>query len=459
MPDTQKHKFPFYDGLIFIKQNPQIIYSLVLIVLIPALFFISSAFILNIFDKQLDRDIQQQALSLAQIIEIFVAPDIETNKDIQQKISSLKVSSELIKDIAIFIRSEKVDHFKIIASLDLKALNTEIQSVTNLLAWQHNQTIAKLLKDIKTGEKYWLSASPIHSQAGEIIGIISIALSRAEADYVIGILGRNLYLFSTLFSLILILLVSNHARLFQYAILLMKFKELDRLKDEFISTASHELRTPLTTIRGYLSMIQEGSFGKLSDKLKKGIDVAMFEVKRLYDLVEDLLEVSRIEQGRVLIEKGEIVLNDFIAEICNEMSLKASEKGLSLKFINIQPENKIKIESDRDKLKQVIVNLIGNSIKYTMKGGIEIGIALETKNFVSIYVKDTGIGISAQDQEKLFSKFFRVASSETAKISGTGLGLWITKKIIELLGGKIYIESIKGQGSKFTVLLPMIHNA
>lgn len=459
MPDNQKHRFLFYDVIIFIRQNPQIIYSLVLIVLIPALFFISTAFILNIFDRQLDRNLQQQSLMLANAIEWSVAQDIVDEKNIQQKIESLKDSSPLIRDIAVFVRSNKADHYKTIASLNAKELNTEIQSVANSIAWQHNQTVARLLQDIKNGEKYWLSAVPIHDKAGAIIGIASVAVSRSEADEVIGYLSKNLYLFSALFSLILILLVSNHARLFQYAILLMKLKELDRLKDEFISTVSHELRTPLTTIRGYLSMIQEGSFGPLAEKLRNGVDVVMFEVKRLYDLVEDLLEVSRIEQGRISIEKEKIAIGDFVKKICEEMSPRASEKKLELKFANTQPENANIIESDKDKLKQIIVNLIGNAIKYTKEGGnIEVGFASETKNFISIYIKDTGIGISAQDQEKLFSKFFRVASNETSKISGTGLGLWITKKIVGLLGGKIYLESIKGQGSKFTVLLPIMNN-
>ncbi len=464
MPDNRKNKFALYEGIIFIKQNPQIIYSLFLIVAIPALFFIATAYILNIFNKQLDRNLKQQGVMLARSTEKFIAQSIYSQSiqkkedlSLQEKIIALKNSSDLIKDIAVFVRSEtKTDYFKIIASLNPKDINSEIQSVINSLAWQHNQTFARLLQDKRSGEKYWLSATPIHNENNEIIGIVSVALSRLEADQVVGYLGRILYLFSTVFSLILILLVANHARLFQYAVLLMKLKEIDRLKDEFLSITSHELRTPLTTIRGYLSMIQEGSFGELSEKLKHGIDVVMLEVQRLYDLVEDLLEVSRIEQGRIKIEKEKILLPDFISEICNEISPKVKEKGLVFNFVNHLEENKkIEIESDRDRLKQVLINLIGNAIKYTLKGSIEVGLTLEEKNFISIYVKDTGIGISAQDQEKLFSKFFRVQSEETSKISGTGLGLWITKKVIELLGGKIYLESIKGQGSKFTVFLPM----
>jgi signal transduction histidine kinase len=450
------HKFIFYDGLVFIKKNPQIIYSLVLIVLIPVLFFTSTALILNIVNQQLDRDIQQNSIALAKTIENFVKDDLNSPQAVQQKILNLKNISDYLKDIAIFTPGSQVGTYKAIASLDLASIGKEIQSINNSLAWQNKQTIATLRQDRSTKEKYWLSSSPVLNKDNQVIGIVSIAFSRAEADSVIAYLGRNLYLFSALFSLILILFVSNHARLFQYAILLMKLRELDRLKDEFISTVSHELRTPLTTIRGYLSLIQEGSYGPLSEKIKGGIDIVMMEVKRLYELVEDLLEVSRIEQQRISIEKAPLILNDFLKQISEELSVKAKEKSLNLIFVDYP--QKLQINTDASRLKQIIVNLIGNSIKYTPSGTVEVGLLNEPKGFISIYVKDTGIGISAQDQQKLFTKFFRVQSEETAKITGTGLGLWITKKLVELLGGQIFLESIKGQGSKFTVIFPYNSN-
>lgn len=453
---SQNTKSLIVQSLIFVKQNPQIIFSLALIILIPTLFFVFSALILNITQKQFDRHLQQNAVSLAKTIETFIGNDISSDlhnqKEIQNKILKLVGASIWLEDIAVFIPRAEQGIFFTIASFNPKAVNKEVRSTDALLAWQTGQTIAVPKKDLKTGVSYWLSSTPLKNDQNKVVGILSIALSRAEIEQVIQKLSFNLYGFSLIFSLILILFVANHARLFQYAVLLMKLRELDQAKDEFISTVSHELRTPLTTIRGYLSLIQEGTLGALNDQLKKGIDIVMLEVKRLYDLVEDLLEVSRIEQGRLSIEKELVVLNDFIKNICDELSIKAKEKSLELKFID-SPE-RLTLHTDKNRLKQIVVNLIGNSIKYTLSGFIEVGLLKESKDFIAIYVKDTGIGISAPDQEKLFTKFFRVQSEQTAKITGTGLGLWITKKITEALGGKIYLESIKGQGSKFTLLFP-----
>lgn len=448
-----KNRFFLYDGIIFIKKNPQIIFSLVLIVLIPTLFFVSTALILNVVKNALDEDLRQHSVSLSKVIEKYINADLEKPDIIQKKIMELADVSIWLEDVAVFVPSSSIGKYKVIASLNTSSLNKEISSTNNSLALETNQTIATLRKDLNSNETYWLSSSPLHDQNDKIIGILSIALNRARVNNVLNYLSGNLYWFSTVFSLILILFVANHARLFQYAILLMKLRQLDQMKDEFISTTSHELRTPLTTIKGYLSMIQEGTLGQLSDKLKRAIDVTMIEVSRLSNLVEDLLEVSRIEQGRVALEKEPIILNDFIKDICLESQIKASEKSLALNFIDAS--EKINIATDKNRLKQIIINLINNSIKYTFKGFIEVGLLKEPKNFVSIYVKDTGIGISAQDQEKLFQKFFRVRSEETSQIVGTGLGLWITKKLTELLGGKIYLESIKGQGSKFTLVFPI----
>lgn len=448
-----KNRFFLYDGIIFIKKNPQIIFSLVLIVLIPTLFFVSTALILNVVKNALDEDLRQHSVSLSKVIEKYINADLEKPDIIQKKIMELADVSIWLEDVAVFVPSSSIGKYKVIASLNTSSLNKEISSTNNSLALETNQTIATLRKDLNSNETYWLSSSPLHDQNDKIIGILSIALNRARVNNVLNYLSGNLYWFSTVFSLILILFVANHARLFQYAILLMKLRQLDQIKDEFISTTSHELRTPLTTIKGYLSMIQEGTLGQLSDKLKRAIDVTMIEVSRLSNLVEDLLEVSRIEQGRVALEKEPIILNDFIKDICLESQIKASEKSLALNFIDAS--EKINIATDKNRLKQIIINLINNSIKYTFKGFIEVGLLKEPKNCVSIYVKDTGIGISAQDQEKLFQKFFRVRSEETSQIVGTGLGLWITKKLTELLGGKIYLESIKGQGSKFTLVFPI----
>ncbi len=230
-----------------------------------------------------------------------------------------------------------------------------------------------------------------------------------------------------------------------------ELKGLDKMKDEFISMASHELRTPISAIKGFVSMTLEGDFGEVDDKIKKTLKIIEVSNNRLGKLVNDLLDVSRIEQKRLPIELEEVNLEKIVKEVTEQLILKIKEKNLNLE-LNI-PKNISPVLADEDKLKQVFINLIDNAIKYTNKGGIEIS-AKEESSFIKIIVKDSGIGIAYKDQEGLFTKFNRVKNNKTAGIEGTGLGLWITKRLIRLMNGKIYLSSIENKGTEITLIIP-----
>jgi len=268
--------------------------------------------------------------------------------------------------------------------------------------------------------------------------------------------NRNASIFLLIITiLIVILFLAAAVRLWDYALLYKKIKEVDQMKDEFISIASHELRTPVTGIRGYVSMILDGTFGKVTGKMEESLKMVEGAATRLASLVEDLLNVSRIEQGRLEVKTTAQDANHIIKEITAELSIQAEQKKLGLKYTPHTEQFPL-INIDSDRFKQILINLIGNAIKYTEKGQVDITTAeKDNGKFLEIKIKDTGIGMSAQDRGRLFQKFYRVQTEKTKGITGTGLGLWITKQIIELMKGTIMIDSMEGVGTQVTLQFPI----
>ncbi len=234
-----------------------------------------------------------------------------------------------------------------------------------------------------------------------------------------------------------------------------ELKKLDVSKTEFISIASHQLRTPLTAIKGYLSMVNDGTYGKLPDIAKEKIKNVFESNERLIRLVNDLLNVSRIETGKMGLEKNEIKVEDFIHQIAKDLAINAKKKKLYLKFT--KPKEKLpKISVDESKLRQVILNIVDNAIKYTNKGGITISAEKTKDNFILIEITDTGEGMDEQDLSKIFERFSRGNAGNWMHAEGAGLGLYIAKQFTEMHNGKIWAESEgEGKGSKFCIKLPI----
>lgn len=233
-------------------------------------------------------------------------------------------------------------------------------------------------------------------------------------------------------------------------------KLLEREKDEFFAVASHELRTPLTAIRGNASLLQQYFSEKLKDKdVKEMVEDMHSSSIRLIGIVNDFLDVSRLEQGRITFYKEPIDIADIIAETVHEVKATAEEKGLSVKFDKAE-KGLPKVFADKGRTEQVLINLIGNAMKFTKKGGVEIEVGEEGK-FVKVKIRDTGAGISGLNQKLLFRKFQRAGEGSLARdvTKGTGLGLYISKLMVEGMGGKIYLEKSEvGRGSTFVFTLP-----
>jgi len=230
-----------------------------------------------------------------------------------------------------------------------------------------------------------------------------------------------------------------------------RLKELDNLKSEFLSFASHQIRSPLTAIRGYTSMALEGDFGDIPDKIKETMKVIDTSTQSLVVIVNEFLDISRIEQGRVKYEFIDFDAAELTKEVVAEQRPNVENRGLTLDM-NVVGEGFI-TSSDKGKIKQVIGNVIDNSVKYTPKGSIHVEVSRKADTIL-ISVKDTGIGIDSEDFPKLFSKFTRAKDANKTNVMGTGLGLYVAKQMLEALQGKIWVESKgKGFGSTFFIEL------
>jgi signal transduction histidine kinase len=223
-------------------------------------------------------------------------------------------------------------------------------------------------------------------------------------------------------------------------------------KSQFLANMSHELRTPLNAILGYTELIADGVYGPPSDKMLAVLKRLESNGKHLLGLINDVLDLSKIEAGQLVLDLGDYSLKDVAYTVFSAIEPLAADKKLAFKaeVASDMPAG----HGDERRLTQVLLNLVGNAIKFTDTGEVTIT-AKSSDGTFSLAVRDTGPGISSADQGKLFQEFQQADNSITRKKGGTGLGLAISKRIVELHGGKIWLESAVGQGSTFFVTLPV----
>jgi signal transduction histidine kinase len=242
-----------------------------------------------------------------------------------------------------------------------------------------------------------------------------------------------------------------------------QLKLLDNAKTEFVSMASHQLRTPPTPIKGYSSMLLEGSYGELNEGQRKAVENIYNANNQQIAFVEDLLSVSRIESGSMKFEFKKQQIGDLCQEVINNLALKASDKNLYLDY-NVIAGPLPELTIDAAKIREVISNLVDNAVKYTIKGGVTLTTELCAKKqetclsvpHLRVTVSDTGIGVPAEEIPYLFQKFSRGKDTTRLNTGGTGLGLYVVKMITEANGGKVWIESPgANRGTKFILELPL----
>lgn len=238
-----------------------------------------------------------------------------------------------------------------------------------------------------------------------------------------------------------------------------RLKELDRQKTEFVSIASHQLRAPITAIKGYASLILEKSYGDIPKKMTDPI-ANIYESSRLMvNTIEDFLNVSRIELGRMNFAMEDFDLVSLARKVVEELAHNAELKELKLSFGT--EEGSVLVRADMNKIKQVITNFVDNAIKYTPKGSITVSVSADrVKNKALIQVKDTGMGLDKTTINELFDKFTRARNANQVNTTGTGLGLYVGKQLIQGHNGRVWVESEgEGKGSTFFIELPLLKNA
>jgi signal transduction histidine kinase len=231
-----------------------------------------------------------------------------------------------------------------------------------------------------------------------------------------------------------------------------RLHELDRMKDDFVASVSHELRTPLTSIRGYLELLREGDAGDLTEEQHQFVSIVERNSDRLLRLVGDLLFVAQVEAGKITLERESMQVEELVCQAVDAARPAATEKDIE---IALDLDGLGELYADRARLAQVIDNLISNALKFTEPGG---HVAVRTSHYANvgvIEVSDDGMGMSAEDQDRLFQRFFRTASATDQAIQGTGLGLAIVKAIVEAHDGVITVESVEGEGTVFRIELPL----
>jgi PAS domain S-box-containing protein len=246
----------------------------------------------------------------------------------------------------------------------------------------------------------------------------------------------------------------------------------ERQRADFISTASHEMRTPVAAIEGYLALALNDKVSTIDNRARDYLEKAHSSTQHLGKLFQDLLTSAKAEDGRLTSHPGVVELGEFLEQLSDGLRLVAEKKGLGVEFkattSNVINATKDQggarvirplyyVYADADRLREVITNLFDNAVKYTPEGKVTLGVT-GNDQVVQCYVKDTGPGIPADDLPHLFQKFYRVDNSATRTIGGTGLGLFICQKIIELYNGRIWVDSKLGDGSSFYINLPRLTN-
>lgn len=438
----------------FFKENFQFIYSLILIVFIPVAIIANTLWEIQNTQKNMDAELQRKASLAEKVFAGAVADSLTNNAALQTKIDQITKTTTEFKEITVLKPQD--DGFLVVASSDQKNIGLIYKSLQNTVSWVEEESIATLGTDPKATpqERYWTVITPLKDTLGNKQALVDIQVSLRDIDALTRkTLSHSLIILVITVFFVLLLLI-NHFRFFEYAILFKRLKEVDKMKDDFISIASHELKTPMAAIKGYLSMILEGVAGKIDTKARDHINKAFANVKRLDILVNELLDVSRLEQGRIQFDMQPLDISAVICQVIEELKVKVDEKKLKITYQELS-EPRAKIFADSDRVAQILDNVIGNAIKYTFKGGIQIFHQVDENNLKTI-IKDTGIGMSPEDRRRLFEQFYRIQNEKTMDIPGTGLGLWITKELVHRMNGEIYADSMENVGSQFTIVFPII---
>ncbi len=438
----------------------QFIYAVLVVILVPALLGLNTIYLLKNVQKDMDFELNNKALMVQSVTALYLQDKLSlasasgslksatASATLQEALDGLVRKLPEIRAVEVF----RMDQDNLAPLTSTSPSTASVYDPTlNSLAWGSDQVYSKqIYAAVGNGgdERIWLVAAPLRDASGKKVGILNIYLSAAQIDAISNSTTRDSLIILVGTMIVTLLLLLNHFRFFQISILFKKLSEIDMLKDDFISMASHELKGPITVINSYASVLMDNEAVNGDPEVEGNLLVISESTRRLRSLVDEVLDVTRIEQKRLQFNLAVYDLRELIAEVIEEYRPQAQSKKLTLTYQ--KSETPLPVLCDSDRMHQVISNLLSNAIKYTPAGGISVGHRIE-KDEVKTFVKDTGIGISEKNRRGLFGKFFRANDDRVTGIYGTGLGLWITKQLVEKMGGSISMESMENQGSQFVV--------
>jgi len=432
-----KFLFTLESGWKQVRSNSKLLFIVVILFVFPLLIML----VMQQFNAVATANIQTAEFKRTDTLHSSVSAVLRASDmgTVNRLVQDLAADSADLTSLRVYVASD-ANVVEIVASSDLTELNatSTLSTVLQLGKVEFDQTFTVPLI-IATGR---IEQAVRYVETTEQSYYIFSEYSRAQTDTVLNQRTQDSYLLLTLIFSFLIGLAYWINRQSDWEKRHNKIKTTLDERDLFTTMIAHEFRTPLTAIKGYASFLQE-STTMLPEEIRFA-DTIQESAERLVLLVNDFLEIARIQSGKLTIETKPVDVRSQIQTVTTSLAKEANTKGLQLIYTpNLQPQILV---TDANRFVQILANIVSNSIKYTDKGTVEISSEMERAGLV-IRIKDTGMGISAEDQKRLFAPFARVGGVDKTTTTGTGLGMWITKQMIELLHGTIAVESIKGVGT------------
>lgn len=430
-------------GWVVLKSNNNLLFIGVLVFVFPILFiYITQSFFDTAYNNIETSEKRRIGILHDTLGEMIKVAEIS---EAQQAIERIARENPDITEISILTPGP--DGIKIIASLvssrvDTPEPNTDIFESTNVEIGS-----SFIVEFYQNDVRFWQAARQVKLDDNKTYFIFS-EHSFATIDSIMVARRQQSYFGLTAIFVFLMGLAYWFARQIDWRKKYLQLEAQLKERDLFTNMIAHEFRAPLTVINGYVSFLKESD--ALHPAERRFVTNIEQSTARLLALVNDFLEVARIQSGKLAPEISETDIRTTIQSVVDANGLVASRKGLTLNYT--PTETPLLHKTDAKRLQQILQNMLSNAIKYTEKGGVEV-VAEQNALATIIRIKDTGMGISAEDQQKLFTPFSRVGGVDQSKITGTGLGMWITKQMISLLRGTVTVESIKGVGTHVVITL------
>lgn len=436
------------------REKFEIFYSIAILITIPVVVAVNTIVLAQTTNQAFNTELRRKA-DLANNIIAESSLQLIKNKQysiIQDNLNSLESTQPTLMQSALIVNTG--NQLKIVAhsSSAPSELSTSAETGAKLAIDQKN-SIAMLIDTYDRKQnpgQAWNVITPVLNDDNDVIAVISASYLTVDAQEAINSAYQQSFIVLVVSIFLILGLLFRHFRLVSYVKLLAKQRELNQTMGDFLSVATHELKAPTSIIKGYLSNVMDGDFGTVEPKVRDQIQIAISQTDRLNSLVQDLLNVSRVEQGRIQYNLVAVDTTKTLGAIVENYRPVAEAKGLQL--IYESSDNAPLVRADEGRVQEIFTNLIDNAIKYTSSGSVTITQQVK-KGIVVTNFRDTGFGISPAAKQRLFQRFYRVQTSQTQGISGTGLGLWIIKQYVEAMGGSIDVETMENVGSNFIVEL------